>query len=88
MCLSRGENMLLSHSFAKNNSKVSLCGVKQAHTSGTQNTLEWHDTSCNFLLCLRVIPAVLPGPFFFLTVLLHSSTLICILVLFGTSVQR
>ena len=70
MCLSRGENMFLAHPFATNNSKVSLCGVKQAHTSGTQNTLEWHHTSCNVFLCLLVIPAVLPGLFFFLVVLL------------------
>ena len=70
MCLSRGENMFLAHSFAKKCSNVSHCGVKQAHTSGTQNTLEWHDTSCNVLLRLLVIPAVLPGLFFFLVVLL------------------
>ena len=70
LCLSRGENMSLAHSFAKNCSNVSHCGVKQAHTSGTQNTLEWHDTSCNVLLCLLVIPAVLPSLFFFLIVLL------------------
>ena len=75
LCLSRGENMFLAHSFATNNSNVSQCGVEQVHTSGTQNTLEWHHTSCDVLLCLLVIPAVLRGLFFFLIVLLGRSLL-------------